>query len=494
MKKILAVLGLVLLVLLAVLCVRAATVKSRQIQAQPVTDQPVDARAAAGRLAGALRFPTISHEDGRNVEAGAFLGLHEYLARSFPRVHAALGREVVANYSLLYTWKGKNPSLPPILLMSHQDVVPVEPGTEKDWTHPAFSGLIEGGWVWGRGSLDDKVGVLAILEAAEALLAQGFQPERTLYFAFGHDEEVGGRQGAAAIAALLERRGVRPELILDEGGLIAEGMVAGLDQPAALVSTAEKGYLSVELVAEAEGGHSSMPPPHSTIGELAAAIEKLENNPMPARIAGATRSSFDYLAPELPFGPRLVLANLWLFSPLVESQSAASPAGNARIRTTTAATIFQAGIKENVLPHRARAVVNFRILPGDSIESVLRHVRDTVGPGIKVAPTGLSNTEPSPESLASSQAFGLLQATIGQVSPGVVVSPNLLSGGTDTKHYVRLSRNIYRFMPVRAKEADLARIHGKDERIGVENYGEVVRFFEQLMRNGAGATPAPPKG
>jgi carboxypeptidase PM20D1 len=215
---------------------------------------------------------------------------------------------------------------------------------------------------------------------------------------------------------------------------------------------------------------------------------------MPARIAGATKSSFEYLAPELPFGPRLVLANLWLFSPLVESQSAASPAGNARIRTTTAATVFQAGIKENVLPHRARAVVNFRILPGDSIEGVLRHVRDTVGPGIKAAPTGPSNTEPSPESLAASPAFSLLQKTIGQVSPGVVVSPNLLSGGTDTKHYVRLSRNIYRFMPVRVKEADLARIHGTNERIGVENYGEVVRFFEQLMRNGAGPGPALPKG
>jgi len=485
-KKVLAILGLVLLILLAVLCVRAATVRSRQLQTAPVKDFAVDANAAAGRLAGALLFPTISHEDGRNVDAAAFRGLHEYLVQSFPRVHAALTREVVADYSLLYTWPGKNPSLPPILLMSHQDVVPVEPGTEKDWTHPAFSGQIEGGWIWGRGALDDKVGVLAILEAAEALLGEGFQPERTVNFAFGHDEEVGGRRGAAAIAKLLEGRGVRPEFILDEGGVIAEEMVAGLEQPAAMISTAEKGYLSVELVAEAPGGHSSLPPPHSAIGELAAAVRKLEDNPLPARIAGATKSSFEFLAPEMPFGTRVVLANLWLFAPLVESQSAASPAGNARIRTTTAATVFQGGIKENVLPHRARAVVNFRLLPGDSIESVLRHVRETVGPAIKVAPTGTSNTEPSPESDVGGPAFRLLQKTLGEVVPGTVVSPNLLSGGTDTKHYVRLSRNIYRFMPIRIKEPDLARIHGTNERVGVENYGEVVRFFGRLMRNGAG--------
>jgi carboxypeptidase PM20D1 len=486
MKKILLTVGAVLLLLFAILAVRAVTVESRQIQATPVKDLPIDARAAAERLAAAVRFSTISHEDGKNVEATAFLGLHQHLERSFPHVHAALTREVVADYSLLYTWRGKNPSLPPILLMSHMDVVPVEPGTEKNWTHPAFSGAIDGGYVWGRGTLDDKVGVLAILEAAEVLFRKGFQPERTLYFAFGHDEEVGGRKGAAAIAKLLEQRGVRPEFILDEGGIVADGMVPGVVNPVALISTAEKGYLSVELMAEAEGGHSSMPPRHGAIGRLAEAIEKLEANPLPARIDGATKRSFEYLAPEMPFGPRLAIANLWLFGPLVERQFASDPAANARIRTTTAATVFQAGFKENVLPQSARAVVNFRILPGDSIAGVLQHVRDTVGPGIRVTPTGTSNSEPSPESEVGAPAFKLIQTTLAEIFPNIVVSPNLLSGGTDTKHYVRLSRNVYRFVPMRVKAEDLARIHGTNERVGVENYGEVVRFYAQLMRNGAG--------
>lgn len=486
MKKIFGVLGLVVLILIAVLVVRAATVKSRQIQAAAVKDLAVDSRAAAERLAGAIRFQTISHEDGQNVETAAFRGLHEYLQRSFPRVHAALTRETVADYSLLYTWQGRNPSLAPILLMSHQDVVPVEPGTEKDWTHPAFSGLIDGGYVWGRGTLDDKVGVLAILEAAETLLARGFQPQRTVYFAFGHDEEVGGLKGAAAIAALLARRGIRPQLILDEGGLIAEGMVPGVAPPVALVGTAEKGYVSVELVAQAAGGHSSMPPRHGAIGKLAAAVEKLEDHPMPARIDGATKHSFDYLAPEMPLGSRLVLANLWLFGPLAERQFAVDPAANARIRTTTAATVFQAGIKENVLPHRARAVVNFRVLQGDSVADVLRHVRETVGPEIRVRPTGVAKSEPSPESATDGPAFGLIQRTLAEIFPGTLVAPNLLSGGTDTKHYLGLSRNVYRFLPVRMQAEDLGRFHGTNERVGVENYGEIVRFYAQLLRNGTG--------
>jgi carboxypeptidase PM20D1 len=228
-----------------------------------------------------------------------------------------------------------------------------------------------------------------------------------------------------------------------------------------------------------------MPPPHSAIGTLAAAVEKLENNQLPARIEGATRRSYQYLAPEMPFGPRVVLANLWLFSPLLERQAAADPAANARIRTTTAPTIFQAGVKENVLPHEARAVVNFRILPGDSIAGVLGHVRDTVGPGIRVSATGDANSEPSPESDVRAPAFSMIQRTLAQTFPNAIVSPNLLSGGTDTKRYRSLTSNIYRFVPMRLKPEDLKRIHGINERVGIANYGEIVGFYAQLIRNGS---------
>jgi carboxypeptidase PM20D1 len=485
MKRLLKLAALALLILLAVLVFRALLVRSRQVTAPPVAKMTLDETAAAARLAGALRFETISREGTGPLDPAPFLALHRYLADNFPRVQTALTREVVAGYSLLYTWKGRDPSLPPILLTSHLDVVPVESGTEGSWTVPPFDGRIAGGYVWGRGAVDDKCGVTGLLEAVETLLAEGFQPERTVLLAFGHDEEVGGLQGAQALAALLEQRGIRPSFILDEGGAIVVGMVPGIERPVAMVGTAEKGFVNVELVAESKGGHSSMPPRHTAIGEIAAAIAALEEHPLPSRIAGATRASYETLAPEMPFVPRLLLSNLWLVGPVLERGFAADPAGNARIRTSTAATMIQGGVKENVLPLRARAVVNFRILPGDTVAGVLAHVRRTVGVGVKVAQEGRHAIEPSATSDTDAAEYRLLQRTVAQVFPGTLVSPNLLSGGTDTRHYERLTANIYRFVPVHANAKDLLRIHGTDERVAVADYAGAVRFYAQLLRNAA---------
>ena len=489
MKKIVKLAATVLLLLLAILVARALLLSSRQVHAAVVPRDAIDAidaNAAAARLAGALRFQTISEEGTGPVYAEPFLKLHQYLQDSFPQAHAALTREVVAGYSLLYTWQGTNPTLPPILLMSHLDVVPVEAGTERSWTQPPFGGVIAGGFVWGRGALDDKVGVTAILEAVESLAAQGFRPERTVYLAFGHDEEVGGLQGAHSLAALLAQRGVHPLFLLDEGGAIVEGMVPGIEHPVALIGTEEKGFVNVELTAEATGGHSSMPPPHTAIGLVAAAVQALEAHPMPCRITGATRASFAYLAPEMTFGQKLILANLWLFGPLAERDFASQPAGNARIRTTTAATLISGGVKENVLPLRARAVVNFRILPGDTVASVLEHVRQTVGPGVKVSQQGTHAVDPSPESDPAAPEFRLLQRTVSETLAGAVTAPNLLSGGTDTRHYETLTRNVYRFLPIRMTAEDLSRLHGTNERVRIDDYATAVRFYVRLVHNAAG--------
>jgi carboxypeptidase PM20D1 len=219
---------------------------------------------------------------------------------------------------------------------------------------------------------------------------------------------------------------------------------------------------------------------------VSAAVQKLEENPMPARIAGATRSSFEFLAPELPLGLRTVMGNLWLFSPLLESRLADEPSSNARMRTTTAATIIRGGVKENVLPSEAKAWVNFRILPGDSVASVLEHVKETVGPGIEVAVSGPMRNEPSPETPSDGAGFRLLQTTLAQVFPGTLTAPNLLSGGTDTKHYQKLTSNVFRFIPVKIRIDDLERVHGTNERVGVENYAGAVRFYAQFVRNAAG--------
>src|SRR2546430_366400 len=310
-------------------------------------------------------------------DAREFAGLHRYLRDSFPKLHAALKLEKVNGSGLLYEWTGSDPGLAPVVLLAHQDVVPIEPGAEGRWTEPAFGGRIADGYVWGRGALDDKGSLVGILEAVEHLVAAGGKPRRTVYLGFGYDEEVGGRRGAARIADLLATRNVHPEFVLDEGGALATGLIAGVSAPVALIGIAEKGYVTVELTAQAEGGHSSMPPEATAVGILAAGLTRRAGRARPRAIRGPTADMFDYLGPEMRFAPRLVMANRWLLGGILTSQFGKTPQGNALLRTTTAPTVLQAGGKENVLPSTAPALVNFRILPGDSVASVLEHVRST---------------------------------------------------------------------------------------------------------------------
>jgi carboxypeptidase PM20D1 len=486
MKKTLGALIIVLLVLAAVALERTYTFRSRQPQVAPVTAEPLDTAALAQRLAGALRFKTVSYQDSSQFDAREFDGFHRYLRATFPRLHAALKLEKVNGYGLLYEWTGSDPNLPPIVLLAHQDVVPVEPGTETRWTEPPFEGRIAGGYVWGRGALDDKGSLVGILEAVEHLVAAGAKPRRTVYLAFGYDEEVGGRRGAAGIAALLASRNVHPELVLDEGGALATGLVAGISAPVALVGIAEKGYLTVGLTAQAEGGHSSMPPDETAVGLLAAAITRLEHEQMPRAIRGPTADMFDYLGPEMPFGPRLVMANRWLLGGILARKFGATPQGNAMLRTTTAPTVLQAGVKENVLPSTARALVNFRILPGDSVGSVVEHVRQVVHDSrISVQPLQETVSNPSAVTSVDAEPFQLLARTIRQVIPAAVVTPWLVVGATDSRHYARLTPNVLRFIGTAIGRDDLRRVHGMDERVGVQAYGDAVRVYLQLLRNAA---------
>jgi carboxypeptidase PM20D1 len=486
MKRI-VLLFLVLLVGCAgLLVVRTLAFRSRQPTVAPVAAEPLDSLALAGRLAGALKFATISSQDSTAFDAQVFEGFQRYLFDSFPKLHAALAREVVNGYGLLYTWTGTDAALAPIVLLAHQDVVPIESGTEQTWTEPPFGGVIANGYVWGRGALDDKGSLVGILEAVEHLVAAGVKPRRTVYLAFGFDEEVGGRRGATRIAALLASRHVQPEFVLDEGGVLATGLLPGVSGPVALVGIAEKGYLTAELTVKAAGGHSSMPPGETAVGILAAGIARLEQHELPRAIRGPTAEMFDYIGPQLPFGQRLVVANRWLFGGLLASRFGRTPYGNAMLRTTTAPTVFQAGVKENVLPSSARALVNFRILPGDSVAGVLAHVRDVVHDArITVDPYQTAVAEPSPVTSVDGEPFQLLARTIRQTIPGVVVTPWLVVAGTDSRHYTTLTPNVLRFVGATIGNDDLRRIHGTDERIGVGDFVNVVRVYVQLLRNAA---------
>lgn len=462
----------------AVLAVRAARFSGRQVSPPPAEPLALDSAAVVGRLAEAIRLPTVSEEDSSRRDPRQLLALHQLLQASFPQAGSRLTRETVARYSLLYTWPGTDPAAAAVLLTSHLDVVPAD---SAKWSHPPFAGTMADGYIWGRGTLDDKIGVLGILEAAEALAAQGFQPRRTLYLGFGHDEEVGG-EGAVAIAALLQSRGVALDVVVDEGGAILHGIVPGVAPPVATVGVAEKGSVSLALTTRSPGGHSSMPPPHTAIGELSRAVDRLERNPFPASFGRASLGLFEAVGPQMAWHYRVLFSNLWLFEPLVLRGLLATPSTAASVRTTLAPTIIEGGVKENVLAPSARAVVNLRILPGETVEGVVERVRRVIDDSaVRVSLVGRGE-DPSPVSPTDAAPFRALAATIRQVYPTAIVAPYLVVGATDARHYARLTPHVYRFAPLPLGPDDLDRFHGVDERIAVGDYLRAVRWYAQAIR------------
>jgi len=436
-------------------------------------------------LSGMLQYPTISYPEPENIDHQAFSELHNYLERTFPSVFANLEKEIINTHSLLLTWRGTHKDLDPILLMGHIDVVPIEPGTETKWNYPPFSGKIEDGFIWGRGALDDKQSVAGILEAIESLLLIKYQPRRTILIAIGHDEELGGVNGQAQIARILKERGVHLELVLDEGLAVTVGILP-IDKPIALIGAAEKGYVSLELIVEIEGGHSSMPGENTSIGILSKAILSLMNHPFPPHLGNITSELFRRIAPEMPTINRFIFKNQKIFRSLILNQLAKNPSTNANIRTTIAPTIFQAGTKDNVLPSKARAIINFRLIPGDTKESVLKYVRRIiVDERVELQIKDEFAMNPSPVSDIDSRSFKLLEESIHSTFPGVLVVPGLVLGATDCRHYTQLSNNCYRFSPIRVTKEDMSRIHGTNERISVENYTQVVSFYRRVLHEGS---------
>jgi carboxypeptidase PM20D1 len=486
MRKLSLLLGTAFVPLLGLSGAVTARYESAEPPVPPAPNVAIS-EGAAGRLAASLRFRTISSEDPNAFAVEAFEAFHAYLQAAFPRVHRQLRREIVGAHSLLYTWQGSDPSLNPILLIGHMDVVPVETGTEDTWQQDPFGGRIVDGFIWGRGAIDNKSAVVGTLEAVEMLLGEGFRPARTVYLAYGHDEEVGGTGGAREIAALLKARGVELEMVVDEGGVIGDGVLPGISEPVALVGIAEKGFVTIELSTRVAGGHSSLPPRQSAVGILSRAVARLEENPMGARLESPTRQLFERIGPRFPSLQRAVFANLWLTAPLVLRRLEESPTTNAMVRTTTAPTIFQAGTKDNVLPSYARTVINFRILPGDTVATVVEHVRRVVDDSrVEVGIAGRFSAEPSAVSTTDSESFRTLERTIRSVVPDAIVAPYLVVVVTDARYYGALSRNVFRFLPLRLTSRDLERMHGIDERIGIGEYEDAIRIYRQLVVEVAG--------
>ncbi len=455
-----------------------------QAAAIPQSAQPADAAAlneqeienARAALAGIVQEETVAGAPPEALER-----VHEKLRRAFPRAFSQLRAERIGT-SLLLEWTGRSPGAP-WMLLAHLDVVPVENDTAQNWAHPPFSGKIAAGAIWGRGTLDDKASAVGILAAIESLLADGYVPRRTLLVGLGGDEETGGTGGAAQVAATLRQRGIAPEFLLDEGYAVIDGSIVGVKPPVAMVGLAEKGYLTLRLQARAEGGHSSMPPPHSAIGRLARAVVRLEEAPLPSRLAEPMRSGLAALAPHMSGVQGLALRAMWLTSPLVRHLLEGKPATAAQIRTTTAVTMIAGGVAENVLPEEATATVNFRLLPGDTADGVIHHVRRVVDDdAIEIEIATAASREPTRVSSTEGLGWDALSQAIATVFPEAVIAPGLTLGGTDAKHFEGVARQVYRFVPMRLAPGDLPRVHGLDERIPLASFDEFPAFYSNLIQ------------
>jgi carboxypeptidase PM20D1 len=449
----------------------------------------VSAIASAGdtpaeRLAEAIRFQTISYQDRSQINLEEFARLQTFLREQFPRVFTQLEVETVNEYSLLIRWPGSDASLAPILFTAHMDVVPIEPGTLDEWAHPPFAGVVADGRIYGRGALDDKLGVLGILEAAESLLAEGFTPQRTMVFAFGHDEEISGKEGAAKLAERMREKGWHFTWMVDEGGMLMAGNPLLPDKTLALVNVAEKGYLTLTLVATGEGGHSSRPPKISTIGRLSAALAKIESEPFPTRLEGPVASMLEAMAPHVEQPNRFVFNNLWLTGDLVAGRMSEDPLTASFVRTTTALTMFNAGVKENVVPQRAEAKINFRLLPGDTPEHVVSRIEALVDdPAIEITYDEWDKLPGVAEHPGG--GFAVIAGAVNAVYPEAVVVPSLLVATTDTRHYIDLADHQYRFHGMMIDLSQAASVHGTNEYVGVESYEKSIEVARQIMTLGA---------
>ncbi len=445
----------------------------------------IDASAAAMRLAEAIRFRTVSLVE-ESEDRSQFTQFHTWLEQRYPAFHAAARREMIGELSLLYTWEGSDPAQPPIILLAHQDVVPVPNDTRQNWQVDPFGGIIRDDAIWGRGSIDDKGSLIALMEAAEHFAAQGRRPTRTIIFAFGHDEELGGDNGAVAMARLLAERNVRAWFVLDEG-------MAALDRhpltggPAAMIGISERGSGTMRVRAVGQPGHSSMPPRETAVSLVSEAVVRIHDMPIEQGLEGGPAlGMMRALAPELSLTNRMAVSNEWLFGPMLRQRMEGNPAARALLGTTIAPTMLEGGSRPNVLPGEASAMINFRIHPRDTAADLLRRARQSVADleGVTVDWA----EEPREASLiasAESSSYALIAALSGAILPDAPVAPGLVLAGTDSRHYADVAENVYRFQPILLTSEDLEMPHGLNERLSVANFERMIRFYIGVMDAGA---------
>ncbi len=438
--------------------------------------QEYDDRAVE-RLRSLVRIATVSDRDADLVDVSAFEALLTELRVQYPLLHAQLEVRAIATHGLLIRWRGRS-SRRPVVLMAHLDVVPVD--ADAPWQHPPFAAEVHDGFIWGRGTLDDKGCVAGICEAVERLLADGFIPQQDVWLSFGCDEEVSGGAAQEAVEHL-RATGVRPWLVLDEGGAVAAEAFPGVGRPVAVIGVAEKGTTSLRLVVEGRGGHASTPARKGPTARLARAILRIERSPFPSSIPAPTAELLQRMAPHAPAPLRPLMANATRLSPvLTRALIAAGPEPAAMTRTTVAVTTLSGSPALNVIASTATAGLNIRVMIGDTVGGVIEHLRRAIRDeqvAIEVVEAG----EASAVSPYDDDAFRLLEATVEEVFPDALASPYVMMAATDSRFFTAICDRVYRFAPFRMSKAQRASIHSYDENLGVRDFLDGVRWYQRLI-------------
>ena len=464
--------------------VHAALYTPKKTESEPLPQEEINVQRYRENLSKAVQCKTISYRESERVDWAEFEKFHKFLDEAYPLIAKTLEKEIVPPANLLYRWKGSRSDLEPIALLAHQDVVPVSEGTEDDWTYDAFSGYDDGEFIWGRGTVDMKNHLIAVMESVEALLEEGFQPERDVYLLFGDNEEVvaNADNGAKDLMLTLKNRGITLDCVIDEGGAMIPINVPGVLENKFLagVGVAEKGYSDIEIVVNAKGGHSSQPPVHTALGKIAGVIKDLENNQFKAYLNDNMKSLFDAIGRECSYPVRLITCNMPLLHPAIVELSKHVPFLACLTRTTTAVTMAQGSPAANVLPQRAAITVNFRAMPGTTKQDLIDHLRKSCkNKDIEI--NVLNAKEASKFSPTDSRSFKIIEELCKGILPNAVVAPYLVMGGTDAYRYGEICDNILRFAPFNVPLSLFFTTHATNERIPIASLAEAVVFFREYI-------------
>ncbi|MDH7463083.1 M20/M25/M40 family metallo-hydrolase [Chitinophagaceae bacterium 26-R-25] len=507
LKNVFASLLVLLVVLVIIILVRTKLYPfTKNTAAQSSYILTDTSTAELQRFAGGIRIPTVSNSNYDQTNFKPFDDFKAYLRKTFPVAYQSMDTATINNYGLVFHWKGKDTSLKPVLFLSHYDVVPVngyDPSSDtnkaaifnasdkpadpistvqKDWEYPPFSGAVAKGRIYGRGTLDMKCMLFGLMEASTQLIGKGFQPNCDIYFAFGHDEEASGMNGAGKIVEYFKSKNIEFDAVYDEGGIVAAPGIAGIKKPIALIGTAEKGFLTLKIRVKGTGGHSSMPPRNSSLVQAAEIIQLLEKEQLKPDIIPPVQNFLKNVGGEMSFTSQMAIANQWLLKPLLIKTLTKAPNTNALVRTTTAVTMAKGSDAENVLPTISEITVNFRLLPGTTIAEVVDHVQKICKPYDTEIDT-LSAREASGISPEFLKGYNNMKKNIERLYPTAIITSYLTISGTDAYKYQAVSRKIYRFLPLEINEYEQKIIHGNNEYISIENYRRMIDYFKGMMES-----------